>query len=70
MGSNNESAAAIDMPPMLAVIEGKKSNWWAWDTGTVLIEINCADPGAANNTSIVDRERERPIIRHLALREI
>ena len=48
-GSSSESATAIPTPPMAIACEGRKSNWWAWDTGTVRIEINC--PDAAPGTS-------------------
>jgi hypothetical protein len=36
------------MLPIPTVRDGKMSNWWDCETGTVRIEINCAAPGEAS----------------------
>ena len=47
-GSWSESSTAIETPPIPSRSDGKMSNWWAWEIGTVRMVMIWAATGATH----------------------
>src|SRR2546428_11727266 len=62
--SSSGSVRAIDTPPMARFKDGKMSNWSAWASGTVRIEMSWAEAGPARVTRRADKRIKRRGIRH------